>query len=151
MPRRIVPLHPVSEFSDGSRRGATRRAVSRLEIRPARFQSTSAVIPIRAIFRKYWRTVGEGGGGNTPRPDFLSPCWQGFIKVSMCVARLSRGDFTTTGEKTTTRFVVDLIFPVCSNHFCNWVTVLLISKKSCRPLLLIFRGRGDLELLVQLL
>lgn len=112
-------------------------------------------LPLRwSLSARYLGNIGERwgrGGGNTPRPDFLSPCWQGFIKVSMCVARLSRGDFTTTGEKTTTRFVVDLIFPVCSNHFCNWVTMLLISKKSCRPLLLIFRGRGDLELLVQLL
>lgn len=128
VPRRIVPLHPVSEFSNGSRRDATRRAVGlspRNSAETARFQSTSAVIPtaVRAIFRKYWRAEGwKEGIGTHHGLIFFRPVGKDLLKF-LCVSPGYRGDLTTTtttitaGEKIITRFVVSWSFS-CSHHFC---------------------------------
>lgn len=83
---RWSPLHLVSEFSNASRRDATRGLSPRNSLDDHSFPICLCGDPtaIRAIFRKYW-LVGRLQGRYTPRPDFLSPCWQGFIKVSLCV------------------------------------------------------------------
>lgn len=81
------------------------------------------VTAIHAIFRKYWPAGRQQGNRTQPQPDFLSPCWQGFIKVSLCVNRsvfsLSRGvqPLDTSAVKASRSFACSLF--LVFRHFCS--------------------------------